>query len=133
MTGSYENGMNILGIVVASIVAGIALSSLGKETGNLLRVIREFNTLIMRITGWVIWLSPIGVLFLVASKVLEIEDFGTIIGQLGLYFITVAGGISFHGFVILPIIYFLVTKANPYKFIGNMAQAVATAFGTSSR
>jgi Na+/H+-dicarboxylate symporter len=133
MSGSFENGTNILGVVVASIVAGIAISTLQRETANLLLVIREFNTMIMRVTSWVIWLSPIGVLFLVASKVLEIKDFGTIIGQLGLYFVTVAGGITFHGFVVLPIIFFVMTRKNPYSFIGRMGQAIATAFGTSSR
>lgn len=60
----------------------------------------------------------------------NLSDLG---GKLGLYLLTVSSGIIFHGFVILPLIYFLFTRKNPYKFIGNMGQAIATAFGTASR
>ncbi|KAK0082133.1 hypothetical protein PV326_007330 [Microctonus aethiopoides] len=35
-------------------------------------------------------------------------------------------------FKVLPLIFFLLTKKNPVKYILNMAQAIATAFGTSS-
>ena len=77
--------------------------------------------------------SPIGVLFLVASKLLEVEDFGVIIGQLGMYFTTVMLGLMIHGFVLLPIIFTLVTRKVPIRFLANMGQALATAFGTGSR
>lgn len=77
-------------------------------------------------------LSPIGVLFLITAKLLEMEDLGAVFGKLGLYFAVVAGGIVFHGFVILPLLFFLFTRKNPVKFVANMGQAIATAFGTSS-
>jgi Na+/H+-dicarboxylate symporter len=86
----------------------------------------------MRITGWVIWLSPIGVFFLIYSKLLEMDNILGVFAKLGVYALTVSGGIIFHGFVILPTIFFLLTKKNPIKFTGNMTQAIATAFGTSS-
>lgn len=77
-------------------------------------------------------LSPVGVLFLVTSKVIEMDSFEKILGQLGLYFMTVLIGLFIHGFIVLPLIFFLLTKKNPVKYILNMAQAIATAFGTSS-
>jgi Na+/H+-dicarboxylate symporter len=77
--------------------------------------------------------SPIGVLFLIAAKLLEMDSFDVIVGQLGMYFMTVLVGIFFHGFVVLPIIFVIFTKTLPFKFIGNMAQALATAFSTASR
>lgn len=77
-------------------------------------------------------LSPVGVLFLVSAKVLEVDDLAEIVKKLGFYFLTVCGGILFHGFVVLPVIFFLMTKKNPITYIGNMGQALATAFGTSS-
>jgi Na+/H+-dicarboxylate symporter len=133
MSSSFENSTNILGVVVASIVVGIAISTLHLKATNLIVIIRQFETIIMRITSWVIWVSPVGVLFLVTSKMLEVTNFRTIAGQLGLYFATVVFGVLFHGFVVLPIIYFLITRKNPYKFVVRMGQALATAFGTSSR
>lgn len=132
ITGQYTDGMNIMGLVVASIVFGIAISSTRIDSQNLLTVFNELSHTMMRVTGWVIWLSPIGVFFLILSKLMEMDDIAGVFAKLGLYFLTVAGGILFHGFVILPTIFFMITRKNPFKFIGNMAQAIATAFGTSS-
>ncbi|XP_063703872.1 excitatory amino acid transporter 1-like [Culicoides brevitarsis] len=128
----YIDQMNILGLVICAIVFGIALSSTKNETKSVLNFVVEFSHVIMKITGWVIWLSPIGIIFLIMSKMLEMEDLGTLFGSLGLYTITVAGGILFHGFVVLPLIFFVLTRENPYVFISKMGKALATAFGTSS-
>lgn len=128
----YIDQMNILGLVVCAIIFGIALSSTRNESKHILKVIVEFSHVIMKITSWVIWLSPIGIIFLIMSKMLDMENLGTLFGSLGLYSVTVAGGILFHGFVILPLIFFLLTRENPYVFISKMGKALATAFGTSS-
>lgn len=121
-----------MGLVVASIVFGIGISSASAQSRSLLTVFNELSTTMMRITGWVIWLSPVGVFFLIFAKILEMDNIIGVFAKLGLYTATVACGILFHGFVILPTIFFFLTKKNPVKFIGNMAQAIATAFGTSS-
>merc|ERR1712050_571074 len=52
--------------------------------------------------------------------------------KLGWYLITVTLGITIQVFIILPIIYGVVTKTLPFKFIGKMGPALATAFGTAS-
>ncbi|GBO40479.1 Excitatory amino acid transporter 1, partial [Araneus ventricosus] len=77
-------------------------------------------------------LSPVGVLFLVASKILEMKDLAVVAGQVGLYSVTVLTGILLHGFIILPLLYFALVRKNPYSFLLNMGQALATAFGTAS-
>uniref|UniRef100_A0A2M4BKW5 Amino acid transporter n=1 Tax=Anopheles marajoara TaxID=58244 RepID=A0A2M4BKW5_9DIPT len=130
--GAYSDGMNILGLVVASIVFGVALGATKKENGLVLSFFQQLSHVVMKVTGWVIWLSPVGVTFLIAAKILEIEDLGDMFSKLGLYFAVVAGGILFHGFVVLSLLFFLFTRQNPIKFIANMGQALATAFGTSS-
>ncbi|ETN62843.1 glutamate transporter [Anopheles darlingi] len=130
--GRYSDGMNILGLVVASIVFGVALGATKKENALVLSFFQQLSQIVMKVTGWVIWLSPVGVTFLIAAKILEIEDLGDMFSKLGLYFAVVAGGILFHGFVVLSLLFFLFTRQNPVKFIANMGQALATAFGTSS-
>uniref|UniRef100_A0A2M4AGK0 Amino acid transporter n=1 Tax=Anopheles triannulatus TaxID=58253 RepID=A0A2M4AGK0_9DIPT len=130
--GKYSDGMNIIGLVVASIVFGVALGATKKENSLVLSFFQQLSHVVMKVTGWVIWLSPVGVTFLIAAKILEIEDLGDMFSKLGLYFAVVAGGILFHGFVVLSLLYFLFTRQNPIKFIANMGQALATAFGTSS-
>ncbi|XP_058442768.1 excitatory amino acid transporter 3-like [Malaya genurostris] len=132
VSGKYTDGMNIIGLVVAAIVFGIALSALKEEVLIVLKFFQQFSHATMKVTGWVIWLSPIGVLFLITAKLLEMDDLGVVFGKLGLYFAVTAGGILFHGFVILPALFFIFTRQNPVRFVGNMSQAIATAFGTSS-
>uniref|UniRef100_A0A182T5S8 Amino acid transporter n=1 Tax=Anopheles maculatus TaxID=74869 RepID=A0A182T5S8_9DIPT len=132
ITGVYADGMNILGLVVASIVFGVALGATKRENALVLQFFQQLSHIVMKVTGWVIWLSPVGVTFLIASKILEIEDLGDMFSKLGLYFAVVAGGILFHGFVVLSLLFFLFTRKNPLRFIANMGQALATAFGTSS-
>lgn len=78
-------------------------------------------------------LSPVGVLFLVASKMLEMESWEVMLGQLGMYFLTVMVGLFIHGFVVLQLIYFIVTRKLPFRYVGNLSEALATAFATSSR
>lgn len=72
-------------------------------------------------------------MFLVTGKVLEIQDFGAIVGQLGLYFATVLLGLFIHGFGTLSVIYYVCTKELPFKVIRQMSQVLITAFGTASR
>lgn len=130
---TYGNGMNVIGLIVASIVFGIGMSTMVGKTPTLLTLINEFSTLMMKITGWVVSISPIGIFFLTVSKILSIADLSVLVGKLGLYLLTVIGGILFHGFVVLPAIFYVFTRKNPYKFIVGMGQALATAFGTGSR
>jgi len=70
---------------------------------------------------------------LIAAQLLEAKDIGHILEKLGMYFMTVLLGLFIHGFVVLPFMYGVVTRQLPFKFIANMTQALATAFGTASR
>lgn len=71
--------------------------------------------------------------FLVASQILEINDFRSIVESLGMYFLTVLIGLILHGFGTLSIIFFICTRELPFKAIGKMGQVMVTAFGTASR
>lgn len=129
----YGNGMNIIGIVVSACVIGIAMSSMHGKVNTLLALVTELSTMMMKITTWVICVSPIGIFFLTVSQIIEMDDLNVVVGKLGLYLITVISGILFHGFVILPILFYAFTRKNPYVFIVGMGQAIVTAFGTASR
>uniref|UniRef100_A0A2C9JXI1 Amino acid transporter n=1 Tax=Biomphalaria glabrata TaxID=6526 RepID=A0A2C9JXI1_BIOGL len=76
--------------------------------------------------------SPFGIAFLIAAKIVEMEDFSVLLGKVGMYFITVLIGLFIHGSIVLPLIYFVLVRKNPYTFIYGISQALATAFGTSS-
>lgn len=61
------------------------------------------------------------------------DDLTQMGGQLGMYTITVIVGLLIHGMIILPTLYFAITRQNPFIFIAGLLQALVTALGTSSR
>lgn len=71
-------------------------------------------------------------MFLIAGKILEMDDLAVMGGQLGMYTLTVIVGLLIHALCILPLLYFIVTHRNPWVFIGGLLQALITALGTSS-
>jgi len=126
------DGTNTLGLIVFAIVLGTALAQLGDKGQPLLQFFTSLADAMLRITTWIIYLSPIGVFSLVAGQVLGTSSFMKVLSSLGLYFVTVMIGLAIHGGLILPVIFRLVTKKSPLTFIGNMGNALSTAFGTAS-
>lgn len=126
------NGVNALGLVVFSMCFGLIIGSM-KEKGQALKDFFDcLNEAIMRLVAIIMWYAPIGILFLIAGKIVEMEDISTVGGQLGMYTITVIIGLMIHGMFVLPTLYFVVTRKNPFVFIGGLLQALITALGTSS-
>lgn len=77
--------------------------------------------------------SPIGILFLIAAKVVEIDDLERTFRQLGYYFLTVMAGLALHALVTLPLVYFLVVRRNPFRYLVRLVEPLLTALATSSR
>ncbi|XP_021074521.1 neutral amino acid transporter B(0) isoform X1 [Mus pahari] len=125
-------GMNILGLVVFAIVFGVAVRKLGPEGELLIRFFNSFNDATMVLVSWIMWYAPIGILFLVASKIVEMKDVRQLFISLGKYILCCLLGHAIHGLLVLPLIYFLFTRKNPYRFLWGIMTPLATAFGTSS-
>ncbi|KAF6357545.1 solute carrier family 1 member 3 [Rhinolophus ferrumequinum] len=126
------NGINALGLVVFSMCFGFVIGNM-KEQGQALKdFFDSLNEAIMRLVAVIMWYAPLGILFLIAGKIVEMEDMGVIGGQLAMYTVTVIVGLLIHAVIVLPLLYFLVTRKNPWVFIGGLLQALITALGTSS-
>lgn len=126
------NGINALGLVVFSICFGLIIGSM-KEQGQPLKDFFDcLNEAIMRLVAIIMWYAPIGILFLIAGKIVEMEDITAMGGQLGMYTVTVISGLLVHAIFVLPMLYFIVTRKNPMVFIAGLLQALITAVGTSS-
>ena len=59
--------------------------------------------------------SPVGVCFLLASKVILIDDLLEMIMRLAYYASTVLAGLAIHGLIVLPVIFVILTKRNPWS------------------
>uniref|UniRef100_A0A668SVF2 Amino acid transporter n=1 Tax=Oreochromis aureus TaxID=47969 RepID=A0A668SVF2_OREAU len=127
-----SGGVNALGLVVFSMCFGLVIGNM-KQQGQALREFFDcLNEAIMRLVAIIIWYAPVGILFLIAGKIVEMKDLAEVGGQLGMYTVSVIVGLLIHGLFVLPMLYFLVTRKNPYSFIGGLLQALITALGTSS-
>lgn len=126
------NGINALGLVVFSVCFGLIIGGM-REQGQPLRDFFDcLNEAIMRLVSIIMWYAPIGILFLIAGKILEMDDITAMGGQLGMYTVTVISGLLIHAIVVLPTLYFVITRKNPFVFIAGLLQALITALGTSS-
>lgn len=127
-----QSGINMLGLVVFSVAMGIAINKIGAKGKPLKEVVEAICEATLQLVSAVIWYSPIGVLFLVANQVVSMNDPLKSFEQLGFYFLTVMAGLAIHGLIVLPLIYFVLVRKNPYKFMLGVLQAMLTALGTSS-
>ncbi|XP_055979303.1 neutral amino acid transporter A [Sorex fumeus] len=130
--GTEIEGMNILGLVLFALVLGVALKKLGSEGEELIRFFNAFNEATMVLVSWIMWYVPVGIMFLVGSKIVEMKDIVVLVTSLGKYIFASILGHFIHGGVVLPLIYFVFTRKNPYKFLLGLLTPFATAFATCS-
>ncbi|KAH7643282.1 hypothetical protein DERF_011749 [Dermatophagoides farinae] len=130
---SHSNGINVLGLVTLSVVSGIfvgKLARLGRPL--LLDIFNDLSEMTLQVTNQVIKATPIGVAFLILPRIIAVEDAGQLFRSVGFFTFTVILGILVHGLLILPGIYYLIVRKNPYRFVLNQGEALLTAFGTAS-
>ena len=78
-------------------------------------------------------ISPIGICSLIAAKIAAVDNILESFRLLGMYTLTVICGLGIHLLIVLPLIYFIVMQANPFKFMMRMSGAIITMIGTASR
>jgi proton glutamate symport protein len=124
-------GPNILGMIFFAVLFGACILALPDERRK--RVSSMFDTLfqvMMKMTGWVIRLAPLGVFALLAEVVgnTGFEAFQA----LGWYMLTVLAALTIHAGITLPLICFFVARRNPLRYASVMSPALATAFSAAS-
>ena len=67
-----------------------------------------------------------------AGNMAESPDLADTARKLVVYAFTVVFGVALHGLLVLPGIYWFVTRKNPLTFMRGLSQALMTAFGTDS-
>ncbi|CAF4544751.1 unnamed protein product [Rotaria socialis] len=127
-----RDGINVLGLLLFCIIFGILISRLKEKAIILKHFFEAMLEVVMQLVRIAMLYSPIGVFFLIVAKMLEMDDLGDFVGSLGLYMATVLAGLFIHGFIVLPLLLFVITRINSFKYIRGMSQALVTAFGTGS-
>jgi Na+/H+-dicarboxylate symporter len=121
----------MLGLVLFSILFGFFLARIPQpHQGTLFGFWQGVFLVMMRMTGFVMQLAPIGVFALIA-KVVAVSGFEGA-GPLLLFGACVLAGLALYGFVALPILLATVARVNPWRIYPAMAPALLTAFSTAS-
>ncbi|KAL7880191.1 hypothetical protein SRHO_G00024450 [Serrasalmus rhombeus] len=131
IVGTYSNGINVLGIIVFCVAFGLVIGKMGERGRILLEFFDALNEATMRLVQIIMCYMPVGILFLIAAKIIEVDDWD-IFRKMGLYMVTVLTGLAIHAVVFLPLIYFIFVRKNPYTFALGMAQALVTALMIAS-
>ncbi|MHC4644682.1 MAG: dicarboxylate/amino acid:cation symporter [Planctomycetota bacterium] len=121
---------NVLATIFFSLLFGVAVSSIGQKGQGLVSLFDAFNAVMMRITGWIMNLAPLGVFALMAYTV---GSMGLdAIKRLAVYMATVLLGLAIHGSITLPLMLRFFGRYSPWKFAQQVFSAIATAFSTAS-
>ncbi|XP_055469983.1 excitatory amino acid transporter 3 isoform X2 [Psammomys obesus] len=131
IVGLYSDGINVLGLIIFCLVFGLVIGKMGEKGQILVDFFNALSDATMKIVQIIMCYMPVGILFLIAGKIIEVEDW-EIFRKLGLYMATVLSGLAIHSVVVLPLIYFIIVRKNPFRFALGMAQALLTALMISS-
>jgi Na+/H+-dicarboxylate symporter len=122
---------NTIGVIAFSILLGLGLAAAGETARPARAALEGFLAALMVVINWVLWLMPIGLFLFLVGLVGKI-GLGAVSGPVGKYFLVVMGALLFHGFVLLPLMGFLLGGGNCWKLMWRVRRALLTAFSTSS-
>jgi len=127
--------MQVLPLIVFSLLFGGILTTLGDRGRPVIAFFDGVNAAIMKMVRLIMWLAPLGVFALAASKLGEKGGGSEVLGEvikIGKYFLTVLIGLGIHGVIVLPLILGLVARRNVLRYAAGMVEALTTAWSTAS-
>jgi len=122
---------DMLGIIFFAIFLGVGLTRIDEKKGEWLKNFFSASfEVMMNLTQIIIKVAPLGVLGLI-TKAVATSGFA-LFSAVGHYMLTIAGGLTIHLLVVLPLLFYLLTGIHPKQHFSAMVSALATAFSTSS-
>ncbi|KAM9334657.1 excitatory amino acid transporter 3-like [Symphorus nematophorus] len=124
------DGANIMGLIVCSFVMGLSFKKIAERGEILVELFAILNEIYKHAVSWILFCLPVGVLFMTACHVIEVHDWDTIY-RLGKLVVVVVIGLIIYGGV-LPVLYVLLARRNPFTVIRGVFPALRSAALTSS-
>ena len=126
---------SLLPLILFSIIFAGMLTTMGTRVQALTEMITQINEALLSFILLLMKLAPFGIFCLVTARFGEAQaggNLGAVLQQTGAYFGTVLAGLGVHAFITLPLILWIFTRRNPFRFMYQMSQALLTAFSTAS-
>uniref|UniRef100_A0A3Q3AFL5 Amino acid transporter n=1 Tax=Kryptolebias marmoratus TaxID=37003 RepID=A0A3Q3AFL5_KRYMA len=117
LEGHFVDGANTLGLIVFSFVVGLTFNKMGERAKLLMEVVISINEVTKYGVNMILCFLPVGVLFMIAHHVVEV---------------LLCFRLLIHAVIVLPLIYLLLVRQNPFKIIQGASPALLTAVLISS-
>ncbi|MDR6692009.1 aerobic C4-dicarboxylate transport protein [Microbacterium sp. 1154] len=127
---SAFTGGSILQVLFIALLVGFALQGMGERGARMVEGIRNFQVLVFRILGMILWLAPIGAFGAIAAVVGK-TGFQAVISLgilMGAFYITCFLFIA----VVLGTLLFVVTRVNIFTLMKYLGREYLLIVGTSS-
>ena len=122
---------DLLPLIFFSLLFGIfALTVENEHRETIYDFFNAIFEVMMKMTLFVIALAPIGIAALIA-RLLATTGIEVLYGVFW-YAVTVAGALLIHFLVTIPMLFWVLTRRNPYLVLHTMAATMVTAFSTAS-
>ena len=121
---------NMIQIIVFCLFLGVALLALGDQASTFVKIIKEGNDIMLKITSYVIGFSPIGILSLMASMVSTLS--GAMVKEVIVFILTIDITILVFMVVFYPTVLKLLARINVGKFFKKISTSMLVAFTTTS-
>ncbi|XP_045176027.2 excitatory amino acid transporter 1-like [Mercenaria mercenaria] len=123
---------NVLGLIIVSVLFGVGAAAMKEEGKPFLLFFKSATDIILRILQVLIWTTPVGVASLIAKTIVTTKDVEDTFRKLGMYALTVEVGLVFWGFIVLPLLFLIVRRANPFRFYGTIIPSIMIVVVTAS-
>lgn len=128
---------DLLPIIFFAILFGFFITKVDEKFQTpLVSLFKSINEVVMKITMFIIKFTPYGVFAIVSSIIAkqagDSQKLIEIVSSLGLFVLTVWGGLAIQAFIVLPSLVRFIGKENPWRHMQKMSTAILTAFSTCS-
>ena len=129
--------MNMIGTIVFALFFGVFLGKSDHQGAKKIQVaIEGVGDVVLNLTLFILKFAPLGIFGIIAGVIAteasSPEQLKLMIESQGLYLLTVLSGISFHLFITLSILLFVMGKINPFKHLHRMKDVLLMSFSTAS-
>jgi Na+/H+-dicarboxylate symporter len=122
---------DLIGVILFALLFGAFLAAVrGEKKATLVNVMAGAAEVMMKMTGFIISLAPVGIAALIARMV---SSTGLdVFWEMRWYVVTVFTALAGHLFLTLPLLISVTTGRNPYLYLRAMSPALLTGFSTAS-
>ncbi len=131
--GAMSNNGAMLQVIFIAVLIGVAIIMVGqKKAEPFVKLIDSLDAIVMKVIDIIMKFAPLGVFALMATMIISSAGDMKLLGALGLYFVTVVGGLFILILGFYPLLVKLFTDTPLKKFYKKMLPVQLLGFTTSS-